>query len=79
VLPAADGREQGDVVIGTISVDSFVAHALLTLELAIHLFQRILCRGLVFRCRGWVTQIWLVLLIAPLVVVQFVRVFHHSC
>jgi predicted aspartyl protease len=28
VLPAADGREQGDVVIGTISVDSFVAHAL---------------------------------------------------
>jgi hypothetical protein len=28
VLPSADGREQGDVVIGTISVDSFVAHAL---------------------------------------------------
>jgi hypothetical protein len=28
VLPAADGREQGDVVTGTISVDSFVAHAL---------------------------------------------------
>jgi hypothetical protein len=27
VLPSADGREQGDVVIGTISVDSFVAHA----------------------------------------------------
>jgi hypothetical protein len=28
VLPAADAREQGDVVIGTVSVDSFVAHAL---------------------------------------------------
>jgi hypothetical protein len=28
VLPSADGREQGDVVTGTISVDSFVAHAL---------------------------------------------------
>jgi hypothetical protein len=28
VLPAADGREQGDVVTGTISVDSFAAHAL---------------------------------------------------
>jgi hypothetical protein len=28
VLPAAYGREQGDVVTGTISVDSFVAHAL---------------------------------------------------
>jgi hypothetical protein len=28
VLPSADGREQGDVVTGTISVDSFAAHAL---------------------------------------------------
>jgi hypothetical protein len=28
VLPSVDGREQGDVVTGTISVDSFVAHAL---------------------------------------------------
>jgi hypothetical protein len=28
VLPSADGREQGYVVTGTISVDSFVAHAL---------------------------------------------------
>jgi predicted aspartyl protease len=28
VLPATDGREQGDVVTGTISVDLFVAHAL---------------------------------------------------
>jgi hypothetical protein len=28
VLPAADGREQGDMVTGTILVDSFVAHAL---------------------------------------------------
>jgi hypothetical protein len=28
VLPSADGREQGDMVTGTISVDSFVAHAL---------------------------------------------------
>jgi hypothetical protein len=28
VLPATDGREQGDMVTGTISVDSFVAHAL---------------------------------------------------
>jgi hypothetical protein len=28
VLPFADGREQGDMVTGTISVDSFVAHAL---------------------------------------------------
>jgi hypothetical protein len=28
VLPAANGREQKDVVTGTISVDSFVAHAL---------------------------------------------------
>jgi hypothetical protein len=28
VLPAADGREQGDVVTGTISVDSFATHAL---------------------------------------------------
>jgi hypothetical protein len=28
VLPTADGREQGDMVTGTISVDSFVAHAL---------------------------------------------------
>jgi hypothetical protein len=28
VLPSTDGREQGDMVIGTISVDSFVAHAL---------------------------------------------------
>jgi hypothetical protein len=28
VLPAADGIEQGDVVTGTISVDSFAAHAL---------------------------------------------------
>jgi hypothetical protein len=28
VLPAADAREQGDVVTGTVSVDSFVAHAL---------------------------------------------------
>jgi hypothetical protein len=28
VLPAMDGREQGDVVTGTISVDSFAAHAL---------------------------------------------------
>jgi hypothetical protein len=46
----------------------------LTLALAIRLFQRILCRGLVIRCRGWVTQLWLVLLMAPLVVVQFVRV-----
>jgi hypothetical protein len=52
VLPAADGREQGDVVTGTISVDSFAAHALLTLALAIRLFQRILCRELVFQCRG---------------------------
>jgi hypothetical protein len=28
VLPSADGREQGDLVTGTISVDLFVAHAL---------------------------------------------------
>jgi hypothetical protein len=28
VLPYADGKEQGDMVTGTISVDSFVAHAL---------------------------------------------------
>jgi hypothetical protein len=28
VLPSADGREQGDMVTGTVSVDSFVAHAL---------------------------------------------------
>jgi hypothetical protein len=28
VLPSADGREQGDMVTGTISVDSLVAHAL---------------------------------------------------
>jgi hypothetical protein len=28
VLPSTDGREQGDMVIGTVSVDSFVAHAL---------------------------------------------------
>ena len=28
VLPSADGREQGDVVTGTVSVDSFDAHAL---------------------------------------------------
>jgi hypothetical protein len=28
VLPSADGREQGDVVIGTVSDDLFVAHAL---------------------------------------------------
>jgi predicted aspartyl protease len=28
VLPAADGREHGDVVTGTILVYSFVAHAL---------------------------------------------------
>jgi predicted aspartyl protease len=28
VLPSADGREQGDMVTGMISVDSFVAHAL---------------------------------------------------
>jgi hypothetical protein len=28
VLPSADGREQGDMVTGTISVDLFVAHAL---------------------------------------------------
>jgi hypothetical protein len=28
VLPSVDGREQGDVVTGMISVDSFVAHAL---------------------------------------------------
>jgi hypothetical protein len=28
VLPSVDGREQGDVVTGTISVDSCVAHAL---------------------------------------------------
>jgi hypothetical protein len=27
VLPSADGRDQGDVVTGTISIDSFVAHA----------------------------------------------------
>jgi hypothetical protein len=27
VLPSADGREQGDMVTSTISVDSFVAHA----------------------------------------------------
>jgi hypothetical protein len=69
VLHAADGREKGDVVTCTISVDSFVAHALLTLALAIRLFWRILCRGLVFRCKGWVTQFWLVLLMAQLVAV----------
>jgi hypothetical protein len=45
----------------------------LTLALAIRLFRRILCRGLVFRCRGWVTQFWLVLLMAPFVAIQFVR------
>jgi hypothetical protein len=28
VLPTVDGREQGEVVTGTVSVDSFVAHAL---------------------------------------------------
>jgi hypothetical protein len=28
VLPSTDGREQGDVVTGTVSIDSFVAHAL---------------------------------------------------
>ena len=28
MLPTADAREQGDVVTGTISVDSFAAHAL---------------------------------------------------
>jgi predicted aspartyl protease len=28
MLPSADGREQGDMVTGTVSVDSFVAHAL---------------------------------------------------
>ena len=27
-LPSTDGREKGDVVTGTISVDSFLAHAL---------------------------------------------------
>jgi hypothetical protein len=28
VLPSADGRDQGDMVIDTVSIDSFVAHAL---------------------------------------------------
>jgi hypothetical protein len=73
VLPAADGREQGDVVTGTIPVDSFVVHALFDSSDSYSFFRRILCCGLVFRCRGWVTQFWLVLLMAPLVAVQFVR------
>jgi hypothetical protein len=69
VLPSADGIEQGDMVTGMISVDSFWPMLVLTLTLAIRLFRRILCRGLVFRCRGWVTQLWLVLLMASLVAV----------
>jgi hypothetical protein len=70
VLPSADGRDQGDVVTGMVLVDSFDAHALLTLALVFCLFRRILCRVLVYRCRGWVTQLWLVLLMAPLVAVK---------
>jgi hypothetical protein len=73
VLSAADGREKGDVVIGTISVDSFVAHALFDSGSSYSFVSEDLCRGLVFRCGGWVTEFWLVLLMAPLVAVQFVR------
>jgi hypothetical protein len=73
VLPSADGNEQGDVMIGTISIDSFVAHALFDSGASYSFVPEILCRGLVFRCRGWVTKFWLVLLMAQLVAVQFVR------
>ena len=73
VLPATDGRDQGDVVTGMISIDSFVAHALFDSGASYSFVSEDFCRGLVFRCRGWVTQFWLVLLMAPLVAVQFVR------
>jgi hypothetical protein len=53
LLPSMDGREQGDVVTGMISVDSFVAHALFD-------------SGASY---SFVTQLWLVLLVAPLVAV----------
>jgi hypothetical protein len=75
VLPSTDGRDQGDVVTGTVSVDSFDAHAPFDSGARFFcLFRRILWRLLVFWCRRWVTQLWLVLLRAPLVAVQSAQV-----
>jgi hypothetical protein len=47
-LPSTDGREHGDVVTGTILVDSFDAHTLLTLALVSHLSRMPLLLVLVF-------------------------------
>jgi hypothetical protein len=73
VLPAADGREQGDVVTGTISVDSFVAHALFDSGASYSFVSEdfVLWASLSLQSLG--PQCWLVMLMATLVVVQFVR------
>jgi hypothetical protein len=50
VLPSAEDRDHGDVVTGTVSVDSFNAHALFDFGASFRLFRRILCPMPVFRC-----------------------------
>jgi hypothetical protein len=73
VLPSADGREQGDVVTGTISIDSFVAHALFDSGASYSFVLEIFVSRAGLSVQRLVTQFWLVLLMAPLVAIQFVR------
>jgi hypothetical protein len=73
VLPSADGREQGDVVIGTISVDSFVAHALFDSSTSYSFVSENFVSRASLSVQRLGHPILLVLLMAPLVVVQFVR------
>jgi hypothetical protein len=73
VLPAADGREQGDMVAGTISVDSFVAHALFDSSASYSFVSEDFVSRASLSVQRLGHGVWLVLLMAPLVVVQFVR------
>jgi hypothetical protein len=65
VLPSADGRDHGDVVTGTVSVDSFDAHSLFDSGSSFLFVSEDFVSCADFRCKGWVTQLGLVLLRAP--------------
>jgi hypothetical protein len=49
MLPSVDGREQGDMVTGMVSVDSFVSHALFDSGASYSFVSENLCRVLVFQ------------------------------
>jgi hypothetical protein len=72
-LPSSDGRERGDVVTCTISIDSFDAYTLLTLTLVSRLSQMPLLLVLVFLGRRSANLLWSILPKVLYLVLWFVR------